>query len=338
MPSDSTGACLPGFSLASTGGLEQRLLDRFHPANQPKRIQINQTLSVSGDTTTEVLPDLSGATAWFNLPPNSPPLTPESLRGKVVLVDFWTYSCINCLRTLPYIKAWYDKYKDSGLVIIGVHTPEFPFREGRGERAQSGEGTGHRLSRRDGQRLRASGATSTTSIGRLTTLSTPTATSASIDFGEGDYDESEQWIRTLLEEANHKPLPQAATKIAASGTEAAADSNDVQSPETYVGYDRAQNFASPGGLNQDDPHLYKTPARLDLNQWAFGGRWHDEQQVATSLAEGDSISFRFHARDLHLVLGPSHGRESRSVSGSPSMARRPAPTMAWIPTPRDTAW
>ena len=124
-------------------------------------------------------------------------------------------------------------------------------------------------------------------------------------FGEGAYDESEQWIRTLLEEANHTPLPQAASKIAASGTEAAADSNDVQSPETYVGYARAQSFASPGGLNQDDPQLYKTPAGLNLNQWAFGGRWKDEQQLATSLAAGDSISFRFHARDLHLVLGPA---------------------------------
>ena len=294
---------LTRLSLASTGGLEQRLLDRFHPANQPKRIQINQTLSVSGDTTTEVLPDLSGATAWFNLPPNSPPLTLASLHGKVILVDFWTYSCINCLRTLPYIKAWNEKYKDSGLVIIGVHTPEFPFEkdEANVRKAVKDLGILYPVPMDNNYKIWRS---FNNEYWPADYFIDATGQVRFHHFGEGAYDESEQWIRTLLEEANHRPLPQAATKIAASGTEAAADSNDVQSPETYVGYARAQNFASPGGLNQDDPQLYKTPARLDLNQWAFGGRWHDEQQVATSLAEGDSISFRFHARDLHLVLGP----------------------------------
>jgi cytochrome c biogenesis protein CcdA/thiol-disulfide isomerase/thioredoxin len=291
---------LTRLSLASTGGLEQRLLDRFHPANQPKRIQVNQTLSVSGGTTTEVLPDFSGATAWIN----SPPLTLASLRGKVVLVDFWTYSCINCLRTLPYIKAWNEKYKDSGLVIIGVHTPEFAFEKNEANVRKAVKDLGilypvpmdnnYKIWRSfDNEYWPADYFIDATGQVRFH------------HFGEGAYDESEQWIRTLLEEANHTPLPQAASKIAASGTEAAADSNDVQSPETYVGYARAQSFASPGGLNQDDPQLYKTPAGLNLNQWAFGGRWKDEEQVATSLSADDSISFRFHARDLHLVLGPA---------------------------------
>jgi hypothetical protein len=124
-------------------------------------------------------------------------------------------------------------------------------------------------------------------------------------FGEGAYEESEQWIRTLLKEANQGPVPETVTHIAASGTEAAPDSDDVQSPETYVGYARAQDFASPGGLNQDDPQLYRAPASLKLNQWAFDGQWKDEDQVATSLAADTGISFRFHARDLHLVLGPA---------------------------------
>ena len=291
---------LTRLSLASTGGLEQRLLDRFHPANQPKRIQVNQTISVSGDTATDVQPDLSGATAWIN----SPPLTLASLRGKVVLVDFWTYSCINCLRTLPYIKAWNEKYQNSGLVIVGVHTPEFPFEkdEANVRKAVKDLGILYPVPMDNNYKIWRS---FNNEYWPADYFIDATGQVRFHHFGEGAYDESEQWIRTLLEEANHTPLPQAATKIAASGTEAAADSNDVQSPETYVGYARAQSFASPGGLNQDDPQLYKTPAGLNLNQWAFGGRWKDEEQVATSLAVGDSISFRFHARDLHLVLGPA---------------------------------
>jgi cytochrome c biogenesis protein CcdA/thiol-disulfide isomerase/thioredoxin len=291
---------LTRLSLASTGGLEQRLLDRFHPANQPKRIQVNQTIAVSGGTATEVLPDFSGATAWIN----SAPLTLASLRGKVVLVDFWTYSCINCLRTLPYIKAWNEKYKNSGLVIIGVHTPEFPFEkdEANVRKAVKDLGILYPVPMDNNYKIWRS---FNNEYWPADYFIDATGQVRFHHFGEGAYDESEQWIRTLLEEANHTPLPQAATKIAASGTEAAADSNDVQSPETYVGYARAQNFASPGGLNQDDPELYKTPAGLNLNQWALAGRWKDEEQVATSLAAGDSISFRFHGRDLHLVLGPA---------------------------------
>jgi Thioredoxin like C-terminal domain len=124
-------------------------------------------------------------------------------------------------------------------------------------------------------------------------------------FGEGGYDESENWIRSLLEEANHKPLPGSATQIAAASVEAAADSNDVQSPETYIGYHRAENFASPGGFNQNESQIYEAPSDLKLNQWALSGKWEDERQIATSLAPSSAIVYRFHARDLHLVLGPS---------------------------------
>jgi cytochrome c biogenesis protein CcdA/thiol-disulfide isomerase/thioredoxin len=297
---------LTRLSLASTSGLEQRLVDRFHPA---KRIVVNQTIDISGDASDSVpavLPDLSGATAWIN----SSPLTPESLRGKVVLVDFWTYSCINCLRTLPYIKAWNEQYKNSGLVIIGVHTPEFPFEkdEANVRKAVKDLGITYPVAMDNGYRIwRAFN----NEYWPADYFIDATGRIRFHHFGEGAYDESEQWIRTLLAEANHTPLPQSASKIAASGMEAAPDSNDVQSPETYVGYARAQNFASLEGINQDDPQLYRSPAQLKLNQWALAGKWQDQDQFATSLDPGASISFRFHARDLHLVLGP--GQDGKPV-------------------------
>jgi cytochrome c biogenesis protein CcdA/thiol-disulfide isomerase/thioredoxin len=284
---------LTRLSLASTGGLEQRLLDRFHP---PKPIVLTQTIDVSDSAT----PDLSGATAWIN----SPPLTLGSLHGKVVLVDFWTYSCINCLRTLPYIKAWNEKYKDSGLVIIGVHTPEFPFEkdEANVRKAVKDLAVTYPVPMDNNYKIWRS---FNNEYWPVDYFIDATGTVRFHHFGEGGYDEAEKWIRTLLEEANHTPLPQTATTIAASGTEAASDSDDVQSPETYVGYARAQNFASPGGLNQDDPQIYRTPNGLKQNQWALAGKWKDEDQLATSLAAEDSLSYRFHARDLHLVLGPA---------------------------------
>jgi cytochrome c biogenesis protein CcdA/thiol-disulfide isomerase/thioredoxin len=286
---------LTRLSLASTGGLEQRLLDRFHPAKQPQRIVLNQTIDISDSAT----PDLSGATAWIN----SPPLSLQSLHGKVVLVDFWTYSCINCLRTLPYLKAWNEKYKDSGLVIIGVHTPEFPFEkdEANVRKAVKDLGVTYPVPMDNDYKIWRS---FNNEYWPADYFIDATGALRFHHFGEGAYDESEKWIRTLLEEANHAPIPEAATKVAASGAEAAADSRDVQSPETYIGYARAENFASPGGFSQNEPQEYPTPATLALNQWALGGNWKDEDQLATSLAEGDSISFRFHARDLHLVLGP----------------------------------
>lgn len=287
---------LTRLSLTSTGGLEQRLLDRFHPANQPKRIVLNQTIDISDSAQ----PDLSGATAWIN----SGPLTLASLRGKVVLVDFWTYSCINCLRTLPYIKAWNDKYKGSGLVIIGVHTPEFPFEkdEANVRKAVKDLGVVYPVAMDNDYKIWRS---FNNEYWPADYFIDAKGNVRFHHFGEGSYEESEKWIRTLLEEANHAPVPEGPTKIDARGMEAAPDADDVQSPETYIGYARAENFASPGGLNNDDPQLYKAPGGLKLNQWALDGQWKDEDQVATSLAADAGISFRFHARDLHLVLGPS---------------------------------
>jgi cytochrome c biogenesis protein CcdA/thiol-disulfide isomerase/thioredoxin len=291
-------------SLANTSGLEQRLVDRFRPAAQEKKVVLQQTVDVtagaSADGVPATLPDLSGATAWIN----SQPLTPASLRGKVVLIDFWTYSCINCLRTLPYIKAWNAKYKDSGLVIIGVHTPEFPFEkdEANVRKAVRDLGITYPVAMDDNYAIwRAFN----NEYWPADYFVDATGRIRFHHFGEGAYDESEMWIRTLLEEANHKPLPGAATPIAASGIEAAPDDSDVQSPETYIGYDRAENFASPGGFAPDRAHVYSAPTDWKLNQWALAGEWKDGDQIATALKPGASISFRFHARDLHLVLGPT---------------------------------
>jgi cytochrome c biogenesis protein CcdA/thiol-disulfide isomerase/thioredoxin len=294
---------LTRLSLSSTSGLEQRLVDRLHPANQQKRVVLNQTINISDSTSDGVpptLPNLSGATAWIN----SAPLTPASLRGKVVLVDFWTYSCINCLRTLPYIKAWNEKYKNSGLVILGVHTPEFPFEkdESNVRKAVHDLGITYPVAMDNDYLIWRN---FNNQYWPADYLVDATGRIRFHHFGEGDYEQSEQQIRTLLEEANHQPLPGATATVAATGTEAAPDSSDVQSPETYIGYQRAENFASPGGFEEDEPRLYRTPAQLKLNHWALAGKWRDEGQIATALAPGTSITYRFHSRDLHLVLGPS---------------------------------
>lgn len=246
------------------------------------------------------LPDLSGATAWIN----SPALTPASLRGKVVLLDFWTYSCINCLRTLPYIKAWYDKYKDSGLVVVGVHTPEFPFEkdESNVRKAVHDLGISYPVAMDNDYAIWRN---FNNEYWPADYFVDATGHIRYHHFGEGNYEESEKWIRNLLKEADRRPLPAAATEIAATGTEAPPDSDDVQSPETYIGYERAQGFASPGGLNHDKPQQYQAPGELNRNQWALDGQWRDAGQIATLLSPTGKIVYRFHARDLHLVLGPA---------------------------------
>jgi cytochrome c biogenesis protein CcdA/thiol-disulfide isomerase/thioredoxin len=245
-----------------------------------------------------MLPPLLGAVQWLN----SPPLTAESLKGKVVLVDFWTYSCINCLRSIPYVRAWAEKYKDQGLVVIGVHAPEFPF-EKNIDNVKS-------------------------AVARLK-IDYPVAIDNDyaiwrafnneywpadyfIDaegrirhhyFGEGDYAESEKVIQQLLAEAGKGNLPANVVSVSATGAEAASDEADVKSPETYIGYMRAENFASPGGAVSDAAHDYSV-ADLKLNDWGLAGAWTVGGQYATLDKKDGAISYRFHARDLHLVLGP----------------------------------
>jgi thiol-disulfide isomerase/thioredoxin len=246
------------------------------------------------------LPSLGGATEWLN----SPPLTTAGLRGNVVLVDFWTYTCINWLRTLPYLRAWAEKYKAQGLVVIGVHTPEFTFE--------------HDLDnvRRAVKDLR---------VDYPVAIDNDYAIWSAFDnhywpalyfadaqgqirhhqFGEGAYEQSEMVIQRLLTEAGTSSIGQELVSVDPGGVEAAADWDSLWSPETYVGYERAENFASPDGAVFDTRHVYATPARLRLNHWALAGDWTVGRQ-ATVLNEADGrIAYRFHARDLHLVMGPA---------------------------------
>jgi cytochrome c biogenesis protein CcdA/thiol-disulfide isomerase/thioredoxin len=245
------------------------------------------------------LPPLSGIGPWIN----SPPLTREELKGKVVVIDFWTYSCINCLRSLPYVEAWYDRYKDDGLVVIGVHAPEFAFERdfANVKKAVADLGIKYPVALDNDWNLwRALGNNYwpahyfIDAEGRVRYH----------HFGEGGYDESEAVIRQLLTEAGHAPSSKMASTSVADAVEMGA-SGEVRSPETYIGYARAENFVSPGGQSQDSAKAYSIPARLNLNDWALGGHWSVGPQAATALEPGGKIAFRFQARDLHLVLSPT---------------------------------
>jgi thiol-disulfide isomerase/thioredoxin len=212
---------------------------------------------------------------------NSPPLTPEALRGKVVLIDFWTYSCINCLRSLPYVKAWYEKYKDHGLVIIGVHSPEFAFEKDLGnvQRAVDALGVTYPVA------LDNNFAVWQAFKNRYWPAHffiDATGRIRGHHFGEGSYDESERIIRGLLVEAGFTQLPAAGMHaLTASGVQAAADERETQSPETYVGYGRAERFSSPSGLAADRWASYTSPAGLVLNHWALQGDWTVGEEDAT---------------------------------------------------------
>jgi cytochrome c biogenesis protein CcdA/thiol-disulfide isomerase/thioredoxin len=325
---------LTRISLASTNTLEQKLLDMLHkepatamgggpamsgsgpammsgnnqamtgspamsggPAMMAKKPAGSPDLPIEG-----TLPPLTGITEWIN----SPALTAEGLKGKVVLIDFWTYSCINCLRAIPYVRAWAEKYKDEGLVVIGVHAPEFAFEK-------------------DVRNVKRA-------VGDLA-ITYPVAVDNDyavwrgfnnrywpahyfIDaqgnirhhhFGEGNYEQSERVIQKLLAEAGKPVAGQLVSmRVSASGAMAASDMKDVLSPETYLGYERGENFVSPGGFKQDAANNYK-PGDPRLNEWGLSGAWKVTNEHSALESEGGAIVYRFHARDLHLVLGPSTG-------------------------------
>jgi cytochrome c biogenesis protein CcdA/thiol-disulfide isomerase/thioredoxin len=288
-------------SSANTASIEQKLLEKFRAADTTGEMQatpIAQTqLPVLGSA-----PEIAGATEWLN----SPPLTLEKLKGKVVLVDFWTYSCINCLRTLPFVRAWAEKYKDQGLVVIGVHTPEFAFEKDLGnvKRAVADLGIAYPVAVDNHYAIWRAFNNQywpahyfIDAQGRIRRQ----------HFGEGEYEESERAIQQLLAEAG-RPATAPLVKIKASGVEAAPEMSEIRSQETYIGYDRSENFASPGGVVDDASHVYAAPAR-QLNQWGLQGDWTIGPQQATLNAAGGAIFYRFHARDLHLVLGPAAGAE-----------------------------
>jgi cytochrome c biogenesis protein CcdA/thiol-disulfide isomerase/thioredoxin len=246
------------------------------------------------------MPPLDGATEWIN----SEPLTAEALRGKVVVVDFWTYSCINCLRALPFVKAWYEKYRDQGLVVIGIHSPEFAFEKDlRNVRREVKDlGVTYPVAVDNDYKLwRAFG----NQYWPAHYFIDANGNIRHTHFGEGEYDASERVIQQLLVEAGNATAA-AAGLVTAEGEGAALPSNDadVLSPETYVGHSRADNFASPGGQVQDEAHAYTLPSKLSLNEWGFDGTWTVHEEDAVLNAAPGRIAFRFQARDLHLVLGP----------------------------------
>jgi cytochrome c biogenesis protein CcdA/thiol-disulfide isomerase/thioredoxin len=293
---------LTQLSLASTSGLEQSLVDRVQPNAPPKQPAMMMMMSstTSKDAAgPQTMPDLSGAVAWLN----SPPLNRDELKEKVVLVDFWTYSCINCLRTLPYIRAWADKYKDSGLVIIGVHTPEFAFEKDLGNvrKAVDEFHITYPVALDNDYKIWKG---FNNAYWPADYLMDATGHIRHHHFGEGGYSESEQQIQALLKERNGPLSTDSLVKVAATGTEAPPDV-DVESPETYIGYERADSFMSPGGPRKDAPYAYSVPAHLELNQWGLSGSWTDRAQSASLDSAPGKIIFRFHARDLHLVLGPA---------------------------------
>ena len=252
-------------------------------------------LSVEGD-----FPSVGGATGWLN----SQPLAPDDLHGQVVLVQFWTYTCINWIRSLPYVRAWSEKYKDHGLIVIGVHTPEFSF-----ERNVDNVRRAAKDMRVDYPIAIDSNYTIWRAFdnhywpalyfvdaqGRI----------RHHHFGEGEYEMSEMVIRQLLTEAGRSGIGAELVSVDARSAEVAADWESLRSPENYVGYDRTENFASPGGARLAERRVYATPERLRLNHWALSGDWTVGNE-ATLLNEANGrIVYSFHARDLHLVMGPS---------------------------------
>jgi cytochrome c biogenesis protein CcdA/thiol-disulfide isomerase/thioredoxin len=294
---------LTRWSIGGTNRLESSLVEKIKPHSAPRRaLQNSAALPIEGE-----LPSLKGATAWLN----SPPLSAEQLRGKVVLVDFWTYSCINCLRALPYVREWYAKYKDHGLIVIGVHAPEFAFEkdEGNVRRAVADLHVAYPVALDNNYAIWQGFSNEYWPAHYFIDAQ---GLIRAHHFGEGDYAESENTIRQLLSEAGYRDLPPAATDAAhGAGVQAAADAAHNRSPETYIGYRRAENFSSAGGIAQDRPKNYSVPRSISLNQWGLDGSWSVDAEKAVLQAVPGKIQFRFFARDLHLVLGP--GPSSKPV-------------------------
>jgi len=251
------------------------------------------------------LPSFEGAAGWLN----SEPKTVESLRGRVVLVNFWTYTCINWIRTLPYVRAWDAEYRDHGLTVIGVHTPEFGFERN---------------------------AENVVSAARDFEVEYPVALDSGYDiwrafdnhfwpaiyiadghgrvryhhFGEGEYAMTEMVIQQLLTTEGMGAVDLDLVSIDASGIALAADWQNLRSPETYLGSARLSGLATPDDARFGEPHDYTAPSGLRLNQWALAGKWTIWQHAATLNEPDGRIVFRFHARDVNLVMGPAEPETS----------------------------
>ena len=274
-----------------------------HSAPRPMALAALPQASLTASLRSEgEFPSLGGATEWLN----SPPLTAHGLRGKVVLIDFWTYSCINWRRQLPYVRAWAEKYKRHGLVVIGVHAPEFEFEKNV---------SNVRVAAADMRIDYPIAVDNAHAVWRAFSNAYWPALYF-IDakgqvrhhrFGEGDYETSERVIQQLLAEAGAVGVDSALVSVEGLGAEAAPDWDNLRSPENYVGYGRSENFASPGGVVVDQHHVYAAPARLRLNHWALAGDWTVTKEATQLNKANGRIAYRFHARDLHLVMGPVTG-------------------------------
>ncbi|WP_165410050.1 cytochrome c biogenesis protein DipZ [Rhizobium ruizarguesonis] len=301
---------LARLSYASTASLEQAVLDRLHakPLSGPSsELASNEVMIAAVDAKQPFrsdlpvegyAPSLDGAVEWLN----STPLTTEQLRGKVVLVDFWTYSCINCIRTIPYIKAWAEKYKDQGLVVIGVHAPEFAFEKkiDNVKKAISDFQIGYPVAIDNDYSIWRAFENSYWPAGYLIDAKGQIRYH---HFGEGNYNKTEKAIQDLLREAGSQTTASAPVAPDAKGVEAGPDLGNIRSGETYLGYEQAANFASPEELQADAARKY-TIAEPGLNGWGLSGTWTVGRDQATLDQPGGGITYRFSARDLHLVLGP----------------------------------
>ena len=290
---------LSRFQIMNTAKAEDSLIGAFHPlklaAEAASGSGFHSSLGDEG-----AMPDLDGAIGWLN----SAPLSRKSLRGRVVLVNFWTYTCINSLRPLPYVKSWAAKYRDAGLVVIGVHTPEFSFE--------------HEPTNVE-DAVRNLNVVFPVAIDRKTRIWQSFNNQAwpaqyLVDargrlryhhFGEGDYGEIERVIQELLKENGATGLVSGTSSVSGVGIEAAPDWTEERSPETYFGYRQAQNFASPEKVHENSIQVFSAPLKLSLNHWGLVGSWSVNAESAVLQVVPGKILFRFHSRDLNLVLAPA---------------------------------
>lgn len=305
---------LTRWSSVATNAVEQRLITTLQSEPAPAVSTVADAAPVT--PLSGPLRSLLGAKQWLN----TQPLGEGDLRGKVVLVNFWTYSCINCLRALPHVRGWAEKYKDRGLVVVGVHTPEFAFEKDVANvgRATVSLGVGYPVAIDNAFGIwRAFGNNAWPALYFIGADGRVRHRVA----GEGGYDQSERLIQQLLSEASGAPITSDIVPVAGEGAQAAADENNLGSSESYIGYAQATNFASPGGIWRDAPSSYRGVPMLRLNQWSLTGVWTIGSEFASLNGTTGSIAHRFHARDLHLVLGPAtQGRPIRfrvKIDGAP---------------------
>jgi thiol-disulfide isomerase/thioredoxin len=284
---------LTRFGITNTAKADDRFAAKL-AATAPTGRAFHSSLGDEG-----AMPDLDGATGWLN----SPLLGRQSLRGKVVLINFWTFTCINSLRPMPYLSDWAAKYGAQGFVVIGVHTPEFSFEH----ELRNVQDSVHNLN--------VPFPVAVDSNYRIWQAFNNQYWPAQylIDakgrvryhhFGEGNYGEIERAIQELLKE-NGATVTSKTSSVSGVGIEAAPDWADARSPETYVGYRQAENFASRERVHKDSTEEFNAPASLSLNHWALSGSWNVNAESAVLQVAPGRVFFRFHSRDLHFVLTPS---------------------------------